>query len=68
MTDLTQLTIKELKQFISNNRTDDEKCSAALNELLSRDPNGVVYPPNMPMDEMQRILQEKLNQIKHSQQ
>jgi len=68
MTDLKQLTVKELKQFISEHRRDDEKFSAALSELLSRDLDGVVYPANMPMEEVQRILQEKLTEVKRSQQ
>ena len=68
MTDLKQLTIKKLKQFMPEHRRDDEKFSAALSELLSRDPDGVVYPANMPMAEVQRILQEKLTEVKRSQQ
>ena len=64
MTNLKQLTIKELKQFISENRTDDDKCSAALGELLTRDPDGPLYPPNMSTEEMQRVFQEKFEQVK----
>jgi hypothetical protein len=67
MIDLKQLSIKELKQFISDNRTDDEKCSAALGELLSRDSESIVYPHDMPIEEMHRVLQEKLNQVNRSQ-
>ncbi|WP_038025753.1 hypothetical protein [Synechococcus sp. PCC 7336] len=67
MTNLKQLTIKELKQFISENRADDDKCSAALGELLTRDTDGPIYPANMPREEMQRVLQEKLEQVKRAQ-
>ena len=66
MINLKQLTIKELKQFISENRTDDDKCSAALGELLTRDPNGSVYPPNMSTEEMRRVFQEKFEQVKRA--
>lgn len=68
MTDLKQLTVQQLKQFISENRTDDEKFGAALDELMSRNPNRTVYPYNMPPEEMQRVLDEKLEQMKRSQQ
>lgn len=67
MTSLKQLTVKQLKQFIAENRKDDEKCSAALEELLSRDPDGVVYPHDMPMEEMKRVLDEKLDRVNRSQ-
>ncbi|MEL7315406.1 MAG: hypothetical protein AAFN08_10670 [Cyanobacteria bacterium J06559_3] len=65
-TDLKQLVIAELKQFISDHRTDDEKCSAALGEFLSRDRNGTVYPPDMPVEDMQRVVQAKLDQVRRT--
>ena len=67
MTDLKQLTIRELKKFISEHRTNDDMCSAALCELLSRDSDGIIYPANMPREKMERVLQQKLDQVKRSQ-
>jgi hypothetical protein len=63
MTDLKQLSMKELKQFIADNRTADAVCSAAMEELLSRDLDGVVYPPDMTAEAMEQILQQKLTQL-----
>lgn len=68
MTDLKQLTLKELRQFISENRTDDGKFSAAVGELLSRGSEEDFYPANMPVEEVKRVLDEKLEQVKRSQQ
>jgi hypothetical protein len=55
--------MKELKQFIADNRTDDAVCSAAIEELLSRDLDGVVYPPDMTAEAMEKVLQQKLAQL-----
>jgi cephalosporin-C deacetylase-like acetyl esterase len=63
MTDLTQMTVTELKQYLSENRSDDEKFSEALAELLKRDPNPVIYSKDMPLEEQERIFMEKI--IKH---
>ncbi len=63
MTDLTQMTVTELKQYLSENRSNDEKFSEALAELLKRDPNPVIYSKDMPLEEQERIFMEKI--IKH---
>ncbi|KYC42234.1 hypothetical protein WA1_19840 [Scytonema hofmannii PCC 7110] len=60
MTDLTQMTVTELKQYLSENRSDDEKFSEALAELLKRDPNPVIYSKDMPLEEQERIFMEKI--------
>ncbi|MGK7892295.1 MAG: hypothetical protein AB4372_01245 [Xenococcus sp. (in: cyanobacteria)] len=43
MTNLTQMTIAQLKHYLSENRSDDDKFSEALGELLKREPNPVIY-------------------------
>ncbi len=68
MIDLKQLTLKELRQFLSENRADDDKFSAALGELLSRESEADCYPANMSVEEVQRVLDQKLDQVNRSQQ
>jgi hypothetical protein len=60
MTDLTQMTVGELKHYLSKNRSDDDKFSHALAELLKRDRNPVIYSKDMPLEEQERIFMEKI--------
>ncbi|GAA6621053.1 DUF6887 family protein [Scytonema sp. NUACC26] len=60
MTDLTQMTVTELKHYLSENRSDDDKFSEALAELLKRAPNPVIYSKDMPLEEQERIFMEKI--------
>jgi hypothetical protein len=60
MTELTQMTVTELKQYLSENRSDEDKFSHALAELLKRDRNPVIYSKDMPLEEQERIFMEKI--------
>jgi hypothetical protein len=60
MTDLTQMTVTELKRYLSENRGDDDKFSEALAELLKRDRNPIIYSKDMPLEEQERIFMEKI--------
>ncbi len=60
MTDLTRMTVTELKQYLSENRSDNDKFSEALAELLKRDPNPIIYSKDMPLEEQERIFMEKI--------
>jgi len=60
MTDLTKMTVAELKQYLSENRSDDDKFSEALQELLRREPNPLIYSQDMPLAEQERIVMEKI--------
>lgn len=60
MTDLSQMTVTELKNYLSENRSDDDKFSYALAELLKRDRNPVIYSKDMPLEEQERIFMEKI--------
>jgi len=60
--DLTTLSKSELKQYLSENRNDDKKFSAALQELIDRDPNAPVYPP-MGWEETREVVEQKINQL-----
>lgn len=62
MPNLKDMSIAELKQYLSSHRNNDEAFSAALAELMGRNREAVRYPGNLPLTEMERILREKLNQ------
>ncbi len=64
MTDLTQMTVTELKKYLSENRSDDGKFREALAELLKRDPNPVIYSKDMPLEEQERIFMDKITKHK----
>lgn len=64
MTELQQMTTNQLKQYLSEHRRDDDKFSAALSELLNRDPNPVIYPADMPIEEMEKVVRKKIEQTK----
>ncbi len=54
----------ELRQYLSENRNDEEKFSQALELLMSRKTENFKYPPPSEMDreEIEAIFQAKLNQ------
>ena len=66
MTDLKQMTTAELKQYLSDHRRDDDKFNEALGELLNREPNPTIYPADMPPEEMERVIREKINEVNRS--
>ncbi len=66
MTDLKQMTVTELKQYLSERRGDDDRFSEALRELLSRDRNPVIYPADMSLKEIDRVMWEKIEQERPS--
>jgi len=59
---LTELSKTELKQYLSQNRNDDEKFSAALEELMRRNSDAPVYPP-MGWEETKKIIDDKIRQV-----
>lgn len=61
MTDLTKMTTKELKRYVSENRNKDQEFSEALTELLNREQNPVIYSRDMPLEEQEKILKEKIS-------
>ena len=66
MTNLTQMTTAELKQYLSAHRRDDDKFSEALGELLNRESNPAIYPADMPLQDVERVIQEKINELNKS--
>lgn len=57
---ITQMTAAELKYYLSENRSNDDKFSHALAELLKRDRNPVIYSKDMTLEEQERIFMEKI--------
>ena len=60
MVNVIQMTLTELKHYLSENRSDDDKFSEALAELLKRDPSPVIFSKDIPLDEQERIFMEKI--------
>ena len=61
---ISQMNTKELRQYLSENRNNEEKFSQALKLLISRKKGAFKYPPpsEMNTEEIEAILREKLNQ------
>lgn len=55
---------KELGQYLSENRNDEDKFSQALELLITRKKENFKYPPPSEIDreEIEEIFQAKLNQ------
>lgn len=64
MANLKEMTISELKKYLSAHRNDDQAFSEAMGELLSRNRDSKRYPANMSSEEVGLAIQEKLQQIK----
>jgi ribosomal protein L16 Arg81 hydroxylase len=62
MVNLKEMSITQLKEYLSSHRNDNEAFSEALGELMSRNRGTVRYPADLPLPDMERILREKLNQ------
>ena len=61
---LSQMSNRELRQYLSENRNDEEKFSQALEKLMSRKKENFKYPPpsEINREEIEAIFQAKLNQ------
>ncbi|PSB02578.1 DUF6887 family protein [Merismopedia glauca] len=64
MFNLKEMSNAELKQYLATHRNDDDAFSEALQELMSRSRDRVRYPANLPLEEMEKLIAEKLNQSK----
>lgn len=64
MSNFQEMTVVQLKEFLSAHRNDDEMFSAALGELLSRNPDRQSYPADMSIQEMGQVISEKIEQIR----
>jgi hypothetical protein len=62
MTELQKMTTTQLKQYLSEHRRQEAEFSAALGELLNRDPDAMIYPADMPIEEVERVMREKIEQ------
>lgn len=66
MMDFKQMTVVQLKQYLAENRNDDEKFSYALNELLNREQNPTVFSANMPVEEVEQVIRTKIYEVQQS--
>jgi hypothetical protein len=59
---LLEMTNQELRQYLSENRNNEEAFSQALELLISRKEEGFKYPPPsaMNLEEIEAILRAKL--------
>lgn len=63
MVNFKEMTVFQLKQFLSANRNNDEMFSEALGELMSRNPNRKRYPADMSFEEIGQVISEKIQQL-----
>ncbi|MDJ0589507.1 MAG: hypothetical protein QNJ72_05850 [Pleurocapsa sp. MO_226.B13] len=62
LSNLEQMNNTQLKQYISQHRNDDEEFSQALAILISRrDPNATRYSGNMTLEEIEKVIKDKLD-------
>ena len=64
MSNFQEMTVVQLKQFLSDNRNNDEIFSEALGELLSRNPERQRYQADMSPEEIGQVIREKIQQIR----
>ena len=63
MPNLQEMSNAELKQYMAEHRNDDEAFSSALEVLMSRrEPNAPRYSADMSLEEMEKVIKEKLDQ------
>ena len=64
MSNFQEMTVVQLKEFLSAHRNDNEMFSEALGELLSRNPDRQRYPADMSTEEIGQVISEKIDQIR----
>ncbi|WP_042892804.1 DUF6887 family protein [Anaplasma marginale] len=60
---LKQMSDRELKEYLSENRRNENKFSEALEELMSRNPNPTIYPFEQSAKEIASIINKKIEEI-----
>lgn len=50
----------EFKQYLFENRNNDDAFSAALSKLLNRNPDVKRYLANMPLEEIEQLIQKHI--------
>ena len=62
LSDLKKMNNTQLKQYLAQHRNDDEAFSQALAILMSRrDPNATRYSGDMTLEEMEKVIKDKLD-------
>jgi len=68
MSNFQEMTVAQLKQFLSDHRSNDEMLSDALGELLRRNPDRPTYSADMPPEEIGELIRKKIEQIRNKEQ
>ena len=62
LSDLEKMNNTQLKQYLAQHRNDDAAFSQALAILMSRrDPNATRYSGDMTLEEIEKVIQDKLD-------
>ena len=62
LSDLEKMNNTQLKQYLAQHRNDDEAFSQALAILMSRrDPNATRYSGDMTLEEIEKVIKDKLD-------
>jgi hypothetical protein len=60
---LHQMSSLQLKQYLAEHRNDDEQFADALEELIKRDHEPIIYSKDLPLEEQETILINKIKEI-----
>lgn len=60
MLNFKEMSNTEFKQYLFENRNNDDAFSAALSKLLNRNPDVKRYLANMPLEEIEQLIQKHI--------
>lgn len=61
MLDIKKITSAELKKSFADHQNSDDVFNEALSELLNRNSNTRGYPADMPLEEIEKVLRNRIN-------
>ena len=64
MSNFQEMSVTELKKFLSLNRNNEQLFSEALGEILKRNQQNKKYCANMSSQEIDQIVNQKIQQLK----
>ena len=60
MLNFKEMSNTEFKQYLFENRNNDDAFRAALSKLLNRNPDVKRYLANMPLEEIEQLIQKHI--------
>lgn len=60
MPNFKEMSNTELKQYLFENRNNDDAFSTALSELINCNSDVKRYPTNMPLEEIEQVIREQI--------